>query len=54
MPDEKTDAQVASLAALGVRNPEALTPEEIKSVCASALTQAPDRPRPEEPPEEPG
>lgn len=44
MTDEKTSPTIASLAARGVSNPESLSPEEIKAVCASALTQASDRP----------
>lgn len=38
-PNETTSPEVASIAARGLSNPESLTPDEIKSVCASALTQ---------------
>lgn len=34
-----TSPEVASIAAKGLANPDSLTPEEIKSVCASALSQ---------------
>lgn len=41
---ERTSAEVASLAAKGLADPASLSPDEIKSVCASALTQPePDR-----------
>lgn len=36
---EETSARVAKLAARGMRDPNSLSLEEIKSVCASALTQ---------------
>lgn len=36
---ENTSPEVASLAARGIRAPESLTPEEVKRICASALTQ---------------
>jgi hypothetical protein len=42
--DEKTSAKVASLASKGLRTGK-LTPKEIKSVSAAALTQAPDKPK---------
>jgi hypothetical protein len=42
-PEEFTSAEVATLAARGVRSPENLTMKEVRAVCASALTQA--RPR---------
>lgn len=38
--DRVTSPEVAALAARGVQDPASLTPEEIKSVCASALAQA--------------
>ncbi|MDO7835699.1 hypothetical protein Q4610_11665 [Sphingobium sp. HBC34] len=37
--DEQTSARVASIASRGLQAPESLTLSEIKSVCASALTQ---------------
>ena len=40
---EVTSASVASIAARGLRDPGSLTHEEIKTVCASALTQRPNR-----------
>ena len=40
--NEKTSDEIASLAAKGLHSPDQLTLEEIRSVCASALTQAPD------------
>lgn len=40
---ERTSRRIASIAARGVRNPFDLSGDEIKAVCASALTQAPDR-----------
>ena len=36
---EATSTQIASIAARGLRDPASLTPEEIKAVCGSALTQ---------------
>lgn len=39
---EVTGPDVASIAAIGVAHPERLSLEEIRSVCGSALTQAPD------------
>jgi hypothetical protein len=42
-PEEYTSAEVATLAARGLRDPSGLTITEIRAVCASALTQA--RPR---------
>lgn len=40
---EHTSPEVAAIAARGVNAPESLSPAEIKSVCASALTQAPEK-----------
>ena len=40
-----TSLRIAKIAARGVRFPGALTPEEVRSVCGSVLTQAPDRVR---------
>jgi len=39
---ETTSQRIARLAAIGVKNPELLTLEEIQAICGSALTQAPD------------
>jgi hypothetical protein len=39
---ETTSPKVAALAAKGLADPASLTPQEIRQVCASALTQAPD------------
>lgn len=39
MTKEVTSAEIAAIAARGLANPAALTLDEIKSVCASALTQ---------------
>ncbi|UTC29538.1 hypothetical protein BAMBUS_04750 [Brevundimonas phage vB_BpoS-Bambus] len=40
---EVTSASVGSIAARGLRDPASLTLDEIKKVCASALTQRPNR-----------
>lgn len=40
---EETSATVASLAAKALRSPSSLSMTEIKTLAASALTQAPDR-----------
>lgn len=40
MSSEYTSAQIASIAARGMIDPSSLTEKEIRSVCASALTQA--------------
>ena len=49
--NEHTSSEIAALAARGLADPASLTLDEIRSVCASALTQAPDRdePQPDEP-----
>jgi hypothetical protein len=39
--NEQTSAEVAAIAGRGVTDPKSLTEAEIKSVCASALTQTP-------------
>ena len=41
--NEKTSPEVASIASRGLRDPASLTNEEIKKVCGSVLTQAPDK-----------
>lgn len=43
MKDEKTSAEVAKIAARGIKDPGSLSPEEIARVCASALTQTPNK-----------
>ena len=40
---EHTSAKIASIAARGMRAPLSLSPDEIQSVCASVVTQAPDK-----------
>lgn len=40
---ETTSPEVASIAAKGLAKPMSLTSREIRMVCASALTQAPNR-----------
>lgn len=37
--EERTSPEVASLASRGLSDPASLSPEEIRAVCASALTQ---------------
>ena len=41
--NEKTSAKVASIAAKVLQNPKAATPAQIKTLAASALTQAPNK-----------
>lgn len=41
---ETTSARVAAIAARGLRQPAILTASEVRSVCASALTQALNQP----------
>ena len=43
--NEKTSKKVASIAAKGLKDPSSLTKTEIKTLSASALTQAPDKPK---------
>ena len=43
--NEKTSKSVASIASRGLRDPSSLTRAEIKTVSASVLTQAPDKPK---------
>lgn len=40
---EVTGERVGHIAAIGLTAPESLTPEQIKAVCGSVLTQRPDR-----------
>ncbi len=41
---EETSRLIASIAARGLANPSSLSASEVARVCASALTQAEDRP----------
>lgn len=41
--NEKTSRRVARIAARGLKVPSSLNAAEVKAVCASVLTQAPDR-----------
>lgn len=43
--NEKTSKRVGKIASKGLRAPKSLTPEEIKSLAASAVTQMPDKPK---------
>uniref|UniRef100_UPI0025DAF3C8 hypothetical protein n=1 Tax=Sphingomonas sp. TaxID=28214 RepID=UPI0025DAF3C8 len=40
---EQTSARIASIASRGMNDPSSLTLDEIKCVCASALTQTADK-----------
>jgi hypothetical protein len=40
--NEKTSARVAQIASKAMQNPNSLSPDEIKTLAASALTQSPD------------
>ena len=41
--NEKTSSKAASIASKGLKNPGSLTNKEIKTIAATALTQAPDK-----------
>ena len=41
--NERTSSSVASIASRGLDDPASLTLDEIRTVCASCLTQAPDK-----------
>jgi hypothetical protein len=41
--NEKTSQRVASIASKALQNPGSLSPQEIKELAASVLTQSPDR-----------
>ena len=41
--NEKTSSKVAAIASQGLQRPGSLTNKQIKTLAASALTQAPDR-----------
>ncbi len=43
MKNELTSARIAAIAAKGIKDPASLTPKEIRAICASALTQRPDK-----------
>lgn len=43
MTTEVTSERIGKIASRGLRFPESLTLEEIKSLCASVLTQRPNR-----------
>ena len=40
--NEKTSPRIASIAARGLKDPASLSLEEIREICGSVLTQAPD------------
>lgn len=44
--NEKTSEEIASIAAIGLKNPGKLKKKEIQSLAASVLTQAADKPKP--------
>jgi hypothetical protein len=46
MRNEKSSKRIAAIAARGLADPESLTLKEIKAVCGSVVTQAPDRKAP--------
>lgn len=43
MSDEKTSQRVSAIASKALQNPKSLTPEEIQTLAASALNQAPNQ-----------
>ncbi len=43
MSDEKTSQRVATIASKAMQNPKSLTSEEIQTLAASALNQAPNQ-----------
>ncbi len=49
MANEKTSKGIARLASLGLRKPSTLTTAQIRKLAASALTQAPNKPKPRKP-----
>jgi len=44
--NEKTSKGVASIASKGLKDPGSLTKPQIRTLAATALTQAPDKPKP--------
>ena len=43
--NEKTSKDVASLAGKALKNPKDVTQKQVKTLAASVLTQAPDKPK---------
>jgi hypothetical protein len=41
--DEKTSARVSQIASRALKNPTSISPDEIKTLAASALTQSQDQ-----------
>ena len=41
--NERTSARVAQIAAKALQNPSSITPDEVQTLAASALTQSPDQ-----------
>jgi cytochrome c-type biogenesis protein CcmH/NrfG len=41
--NEKTSARVTKIAAKALQNPGTITPDEVQTLAASALTQSPDQ-----------
>lgn len=41
--NEKTSSKVASIASKALQNPKSVTPKQVKTIAASALTQSGDR-----------
>jgi hypothetical protein len=41
--NEKTSSKVSSIASKALQNPSSLSPQEIKELAASVLTQSPDQ-----------
>jgi len=44
--NEKTSSKVASLASKALKDPSSVTKKQVKTLAASVLTQAPDKPKP--------
>ncbi|NQV22181.1 MAG: hypothetical protein HQ511_12275 [Rhodospirillales bacterium] len=43
--NEKTSAEIASLAAKALKDPSSLTKKQVQKLAGSVLTQAPDKPK---------
>ena len=43
--NERTGKRVGAIAAKGLKDPKSLSPKQIKSLSASALTQRPNKPK---------
>jgi len=41
--NETTSSRVATIASQALRDPKSVTPKQIKTIAASALTQSPDK-----------